>query len=217
MLRSRVFHQRNGGRSPYDANLDILPAPCSYRFSVSEAAVFYVRKHMPGKGGWGIQLMSFSLLGGFSIVLLLGWWRDRVLNKWLGGVEDGLEAVMARWYISCWVVSVDDLAVLSLVQILWTMWKFVCGLGYFIQQQVNQVLWPWTLPISSRRFFLSLPGHVLYLIKPFLVNPTRSARGQDHGIHRFASVLSVVDLTNPKRSGNPLIFDVHETCVSQTS
>jgi len=37
-----------------------------------------------------------ALLSGFSIVLLLGWWRDRVLIKWLGGVEDGLEAVMAR-------------------------------------------------------------------------------------------------------------------------
>jgi len=41
-------------------------------------------------------LVSFALLGGFSIVLLLGWWRDRVLSKWLGGVEDGLEAVVAR-------------------------------------------------------------------------------------------------------------------------
>jgi len=31
-----------------------------------------------------------------------------------------------------------------------------------------------------------------WLLKPFLVNPTRRARGQNHGIHRFASGLSTL-------------------------
>jgi len=61
--------------------------------------------------------------------------------------------------------------------------------------------------------FSACPTPFAHEAVPCQPDPTRSGSKSWLSPRRFG----VVDLTNPTRCGNPLIFDGHETCVSQTS